>query len=143
MSPRRLEFRQELAFRAVFRHLFGSVFSLSKRVHNKLPNLPERFVAAHLRTNYGNHPLRKDQVPLYAQNAFRCAKKLQQGRLPVVFVSDSSAAVQSVRNVAVVTSFQTPLHLDKDVGEVSDYVNIFVDLWTLSRATCVWQVEGT
>jgi hypothetical protein len=152
------------AFRKVFRTLFFTVFAPSPSVQSALDQI--RFVlpaaadvtngddavyaAAHLRAYYGNSPIPPSKVGPTARNAINCASEISPPGTPILFVSDSNRAVQSIRSydrprlLTLPREGAEPLHLDKaaESANIHEYMSIFVDLLLLSKARCISHGQG-
>ena len=164
-------------FRRVFRKLWSVLFAPSPPLATAIRSQQERlglllqqqhppqtnsvvipYVAAHVRTYYGHHPIPPAQRREVAVNAVNCASTLrQQPPEPVVLVSDSHDILKAaaayatpempIRTTSTTTTTTTtgpePLHLDKASSRVAaDYYDIFVDLYLLANARCISHGPG-
>jgi hypothetical protein len=150
------------AYRKVFRSLFHNVLfapsppvaALLEQEMNKAGLVPGAYVAAHLRTAYGTHPLEPRHIRRASVNAINCASHLRPAAGgPIYFASDSREATQGMERIArkqpgkaaVVTIVPETeaLHLDKAASTRPwDYYNIFVDLYLLANANCISHGQG-
>jgi hypothetical protein len=173
------------AYRKVYRNLFLVAFVPSPPVWEQLWTVvqtwhlyPNKYVVGHLRADYGLQRIPPDQLASVALNTVQCASHLVQTpsttsrhgavnattSLPIVFLSDSTAAMQHValyapqaaaqRGYTIVTLDTTqlaskasvvsePLHLDKASSvAAADYYNVFVDVMIMANAQCVVHGPG-
>jgi hypothetical protein len=145
------------AYRKVYRSLFHLLFTPSPPVAASLEEemndaglVSGAYAATHLRTAYGNHPLKPRQIRHASVNAINCASQLRPGG-PIYFASDSREATKSMERwrkeqgkpVVTIVHETEALHLDKAASQrPSDYYNIFVDLYLLANADCISHGQG-
>jgi hypothetical protein len=94
------------AYRSVYGPLFRLLFTPANAVAERLERafqslqlLPNQYVATHLRTNYGNHPIPTAQIRTFAANAVQCASHLRwHSNQTVFFTSDSVVARRYVQD---------------------------------------------
>jgi hypothetical protein len=169
------------AYRKVYRNLFLVAFAPSPPVFEQLWNTvqtwrlyPNEYVVGHLRADYGPQRIPPDQLASVALNTVQCASHLVSSQTqtttlsdyavnatmsqPIVFLSDSTAAMQQValhapqaaqRGYTIVTLdpnsavVSEPLHLDKASSvTAADYYNVFVDALIMANAKCVVHGPG-
>jgi hypothetical protein len=125
------------------------------------------FVVAHYRALYGTQVPSMHYIQAASENAVNCASELLPG-VPVVFLSDSSEAQQSMgqiietskhNKIVIIPSSnrsfssvrRSPLHLDKATRglpyqphnyEPADFYDTFLDLMLMARASCVAFGQG-
>jgi hypothetical protein len=145
------------AYRKVYRSLFHLLFAPSPPVAASLRKemkdaglVSGSYAAAHLRTAYGNHPLKGRKIRRASVNAIDCASQLRPGG-PIYFASDSRDATKDVERwrkqqgkpIVTIVPETEALHLDKATSQrPSDYYNIFVDLYLLANADCISHGQG-
>jgi hypothetical protein len=144
---------------------------------------PNEYVVGHLRADYGLQRIPPDQLASVALNTVQCASHLVHQAttttfrrttttttasefavvnatmpLPIVFLSDSTAAMQHVALYAsqaaklgftivtldtLASAVSEPLHLDKASSvTAADYYNVFVDIMIMANAKCVVHGPG-
>lgn len=139
---------EERAHRKVFRSLWMALFRPTPPIRSAVKEqlqstslVPNQFVAAHLRANYG--PSFGDKLEAVTSNAVQCARRLAPG-LPILFASDSNEARRMMStSVIVLPTTSQPLHLDtSDIQPPRAYDPTFVDLYLLASARCLSHGQG-
>jgi hypothetical protein len=159
----------EQHFRGIFWCFFEPSPPLATAMKQGQPLLdPQRpFVVAHYRALYGPQAPSKAYIRAASENAVNCASELLPGA-PVVFLSDSSEALQSIdqisrtskhnktviipsRNRSSSSFIRSPLHLDKATRDLpyhahsyepADFYDTFLDLLLMATASCVAFGQG-
>lgn len=145
------------AYRKVYRSLFYILFEPSPPVAASLQQamhhaglVSGEYAAAHLRTAYGNFPLKARKSRRASVNAINCASQLRPGG-PIYFASDSRDATKGMerwrkqqgKTIVTIVPETEALHLDKAASQRPlDYYNIFVDLYLLANAECIAHGQG-
>lgn len=136
----------ESIYHDLFRILFQPAAPVQKIIDDELKSVgltPGEYATAHYRAFYGKRLPDDEKIRSTAVNAVECASELRPGG-PVYFASDSSHAIQSIKNYAqehsrpvVIIQNDEPLHLDKaNSTNAADYYNVFVDLFLLGMGRC-------
>jgi len=142
----------EEAYTDVWNALFEPSPQVAQRVQQEMDRLhlvSGQYVGTHLRTQYISNTFDDHEE----EHALTCAKQIAGGQ-PIFFASDSlattSAALRFAANhsMHVVSSNAKPIHLDRGADflsnsdnwrgrPVSDFYDVFVDFYLLSRARCL------
>mmetsp|Transcript_7887 Transcript_7887/g.19018 ORF Transcript_7887/g.19018 Transcript_7887/m.19018 type:complete len:882 (-) Transcript_7887:30-2675(-) len=161
--------QDEPSFLQVYHDLWRVVFTPNPRIANQIEQYmgdfqlqPGGYITVHLRALYAVEERQEDLVEWWSQNSINCATtKLPKHtrRLPLLFVSDSDIAVEAASKHAQAMEknhgirvlhrphAKTPLHLEKTgnrtSGSVSDFDDVFVDLYTIGMSQCtVYNMGG-
>lgn len=149
-------------FKTVFHSVWKIFFtpapalaSVIKAALNDASLMPGEYTAAHLRALYATNKRDGQLVKGWTVNSIQCAVTLQQRThqpLPVFFASDSGNALREAAiygkasGVRVVTrsiteNSENALHIDKTKDwkqrPVSDFYDVFVDLYLMGLSKCV------
>lgn len=152
----------EPSFLQVYHDLWRVVFTPNPRIAEQIEKLmgdfhlqPGRYVAVHLRALYAVEERQEDLVEWWSENSINCATTMLPNTtrgLPLVFVSDSDIAMEAASKHAHPLAqqqgirlfhrnhFKTLLHLEKIDNStshtMSDFDDIFVDLYTIAMSQC-------
>jgi hypothetical protein len=107
------------AYRSVygvlFRLLFTPSFEVAKRIDSAMQQVhlvPDQYVATHLRTQYGRHPLLDAQIRAVSGNAVQCASTLftSSNQTTIIFLSDSVLARKYIQHSYIPPTKRTQNH---------------------------------
>ena len=142
-------------FHDMFRILFKPAPEIAQLVQDQFNGyglVPGQYSVAHYRANYPPRDNGPEKIRLRTQNALNCASRLFPG-YPIYFASDNMSAVNDSQTYAKATNRSIfcnsnpgdPIHLDfadPKKHPVSDFYNIFVDLYVMGSGRCISYGQG-